>query len=109
MTLLQCNEKKKSFVTVTTGPLKAVLEAVLEAVHVGEKKVEKPLPSRKQSYDAEMAKESTMIQTVKVQKEEEDKLVFLNAETRKKENCEFGVRKKLSAANFVGGEACSEA
>ena len=81
MTLLQCNEKKKSFVTVTTGPLKAVLEAV----HVGEKKVEKPLPSRKQSYDAEMAKESAMIQTVKVQKEEEDKLVFLNAETRKKE------------------------
>ena len=75
----------------------------------GEKKVEKPLPSRKQSYDAEMAKESAMIQTVKVQKEEEDKLVFLNAETRKKENCEFGVRKKLSAANFVGGEACSEA
>lgn len=105
MTLLQCNEKKKSFVTVTTGPLKAVLEAV----HVGEKKVEKPLPSRKQSYDAEMAKESAMIQTVKVQKEEEDKLVFLNAETRKKENCEFGVRGKLSAANFVGGEACSEA
>lgn len=102
MTLLQCNEKKKSFVTVMTGPLKAALEAV----HM-DKKVEKPMPSRKQSYDAETAKESTINQTVKVQ-EEEDHLIFLNAETRKKENCEFIVRRKLKAVNFVGVGAWSD-
>ena len=39
MTLLQCNEKKKSFVTVTTGPLKAVLEAVLNNLSEGASEV----------------------------------------------------------------------
>lgn len=104
MTLLQCNEKKKSFVTVMSGPLRVVLETV----HLGDKKIEMPMPSRKQSYDAEMVKEATINQTVKVQKEEEDQLIFLNAETRKKENCEFNVRRKLNAVNFVGEGACCD-
>ena len=99
MTLLRCNVQKKSFVSITSGTVESVLSQILDHKR---KTKEDSLPSRKQSIDMEAVKELPPIQGGKEEEKEEEKpLVFLNSETRKKENCESVVRKFLRDAGFV--------